>query len=96
MDCSLPGSSVHGIFQERILAWVAGPSSRDFPDPAIKPKSPASPALQADSYSRLLYPSPRDLPDPGNKPISSALQADSLSLNHLGNPMCFCKPPKLW
>ena len=23
MDCSLPGSSVHGIFQTRILAWVA-------------------------------------------------------------------------
>ena len=23
MDCSLPGSSVHGIFQERILEWVA-------------------------------------------------------------------------
>ena len=23
MDCSLPGSSVHGIFQRRILAWVA-------------------------------------------------------------------------
>ena len=22
-DCSLPGSSVHGISQERILAWVA-------------------------------------------------------------------------
>ena len=23
MDCSLPGSSVHGIFQTRILEWVA-------------------------------------------------------------------------
>ena len=23
MDCSLPGSSVHGIFQVRILEWVA-------------------------------------------------------------------------
>ena len=23
MDCSLPGSSVHGIFQARILKWVA-------------------------------------------------------------------------
>ena len=23
MDCSLPGSSVHGILQERILEWVA-------------------------------------------------------------------------
>ena len=27
-DCSLPGSSVHGIFQARILEWVTVPSSR--------------------------------------------------------------------
>ena len=26
MDCSLPGSSVHGILQARILEWVAIPS----------------------------------------------------------------------
>ena len=30
MDCSLPGSSVHGIFLERTLEWVPFPSSRDF------------------------------------------------------------------
>ena len=28
MDCSSPGSSVHGIFQARILEWVAIPFSR--------------------------------------------------------------------
>jgi len=28
MDCSLPGSSVLGILQARILEWVARPSSR--------------------------------------------------------------------
>ena len=28
MDCSLLGSSVHGILQARILRWVAMPSSR--------------------------------------------------------------------
>ena len=27
MDCSMPGSSVHGIFQESILEWVAISSS---------------------------------------------------------------------
>ena len=27
MDCSPPGSSVHGIFQARILEWIAMPSS---------------------------------------------------------------------
>ena len=28
LDCSLPGSSVHGISQARILEWVAISSSR--------------------------------------------------------------------
>ena len=28
MDCSLPGSSVHGIFQARVLEWVAISFSR--------------------------------------------------------------------
>ena len=28
VDCSSPGSSVHGIFQARILEWIAMPSSR--------------------------------------------------------------------
>ena len=28
MDCSLPVSSVHRIFQARILEWIAMPSSR--------------------------------------------------------------------
>ena len=46
MDCSLPGSSVHGISQARILEWVAILFSRDLPDPGIEP---GSPGLQADS-----------------------------------------------
>ena len=29
MDCTLPGSSIHGILQARILEWVAIPSSRE-------------------------------------------------------------------
>ena len=29
MDCGWPGSSVQGILQERILEWVAMPSSRE-------------------------------------------------------------------
>ena len=31
MDCSLPGSSVHGIFQARVLEWVAIAFSRTQP-----------------------------------------------------------------
>ena len=33
MDCSLPGSSVHGTFQARILEWVAISFSRGFSQP---------------------------------------------------------------
>ena len=45
IDCSLPGSSVHGILQAKILEWVAVPSSRGSSNPGIEPRSPA---LQAD------------------------------------------------
>ena len=41
MDCSLPGSSVHGILQAKVLEWVAISFSGDLPDPGIKPMSPA-------------------------------------------------------
>ena len=41
VDCSLPGSSVHGIPQARILQWVAVSFSGDLPDPGIEPASPA-------------------------------------------------------
>ena len=33
MDCSLPGSSIHGIFQARILEWIAIPFSRGSSQP---------------------------------------------------------------
>ena len=45
MDYSLPGFSVHGILQARILESTAMPSSRDLPDPGIEPVSLMSPAL---------------------------------------------------
>ena len=46
MDCSPPGSSVHGILQARILEWFLFPSLGELPDPGIEPRSPT---LQADS-----------------------------------------------
>ena len=45
MDCSPPGSSVHGILLARTLEWVPCPPPEDLPDPGIKPTSPSSPAL---------------------------------------------------
>jgi len=45
MDYSLPDSSVHEVFQARILEWVAIFFSTDLPDPGIKPLSRVSPVL---------------------------------------------------
>ena len=46
MDCSPPGSSVHGILQARILEWLASPFSRGSSWPKDQTQSPV---LQADS-----------------------------------------------
>ena len=62
--CSLPGSSVHGILQARILEWIATPG--DFPDPGIKP---GSPALQADSLPS----------EPQGKPVYGKMQESELT-----------------
>ena len=39
MDCSLPGSSVHGIFQARVLEWGAIAFSIAWPSHLQKPPS---------------------------------------------------------
>jgi len=46
MDCSPPGSSVHGTFPATILEWVPFSPPGYLHHPGIKLKSPA---LQADS-----------------------------------------------
>ena len=43
---SLPGPSIHGIFQQEYWSRLLFPSPGDLPDPGIKPSSPA---LQADA-----------------------------------------------
>ena len=51
MHCSTPGSSFYGIFQTRILEWVAISSPGDLSYPGIKFTSPASPALAGRSFT---------------------------------------------
>ena len=57
MDCSPPGSSVHGIPQARIPEWVAMPSSkgsawrRDLPNTGIEPLSLRSAALASEFFT---------------------------------------------
>ena len=51
MDCSLLGSSVHGIFQARVLEWIAISFSRRSSRPSIERESSAS---EADSLPFVL------------------------------------------
>ena len=50
VDCSLPGSSVHGMNSpgQEYWSWLPFPSQGDLPEPGIEL---GSPALQADSLS---------------------------------------------
>ena len=41
IDCSLPGSSVHGIFQARVQEWIAISFSRGSSNPGLEPGFPA-------------------------------------------------------
>ena len=65
VDCSPPGSSVHGILQARILEWVAISFSRGYlPDPGLEPRSPT---LQADALSSEPPGRPHTFQAPMNK-----------------------------
>jgi len=52
MNYSLSGCPVHGIFEARILEWVAITFPGDISNPGIEP---GSPALQADSLPSEQY-----------------------------------------
>ena len=64
MDCSPPGSSVHGILQARILDWLTFPPPGDLPNPGIEHVCPPlagrfftteSPGKPIGSSDELIY-----------------------------------------
>ena len=65
MGCSLPGSSVHGILQTRILEWAAISFSRDLSHPGTEPASLAAPAQHMDSLPLSHWRSPSHTPADG-------------------------------
>ena len=75
MDCSLPGSSVHGILQARILEWVAIYFSGDLPNPGIERRSPPlqANALPSEPPGQPIYAlmPPRCI-DPAQSPLPNA------------------------
>ena len=44
-DCSLPGSSVHGILSQEYWSGLSCPPPGHLPGPGIEPTSPVSSAL---------------------------------------------------
>ena len=69
VDCSPPGSSVHGISQARILEWITiSPSPGDLPNPRMEITPPA---WQVDSFT----PEPPGKPSPHLK-IQRRMQID--------------------
>ena len=81
MDCNLPGSSVYGILQARILKWVAIPFSGDHLNPRIEPRSPT---FQGDSLPS----------EPPGKPACPIRSDQSQSCRTLCDPMN-CSTPGL-
>ena len=76
VDCSLPGSSVHGIFQARILEWVAFPFQGIFLTQGSN--------LGLPHCRQMLY----HLSHEGNlKPILLCIHVQSLSCVRLCDPM---------
>ena len=95
MDCSLPGSSIHGIFQARVLEWGAIAFSESLSHVQVF-ATPWTVACQAPLSMGILparilewvpIPFSRDLLNPGIEPVSPALQADSLLSKPLGKPL---------
>ena len=67
MDCSPPGSSVHGVILARILEFPF-PLPWDLPDLGIEPTSPASPVLAGGFFTAE---------PPGKPPNHSCLSVKS-------------------
>ena len=96
------GNSIHGIFQARILEWVAisffmyhvrecvKSLSRVqlFATPwTVAHRTPLSIGFSRQEFwSGLPFPFPGDLPDPGIEPRCPALQADALTSEPPGKP----------
>ena len=91
MDCSLPGSSIHGIFQARVLEW--GAISCSVVSNSVSPSTIACQTPPCMEFSRQEhwngkpFPSAGDLPEPGINPESPALQVDSLPSEPPGKPL---------
>ena len=86
--CHLPRSSPWLWEARSCCCSVAQSCQTLFSTPwTVAYQAPLSMGFAKQEYwSELPFPSPGDLPNPGINPMSAASQADSLPLNHQGNP----------
>ena len=83
MDCSLPGSSVHGIFQAIVLEWGAI---------AFSEIGQLIPPNFGDNYLLQEPPAPFSVPPASPTPLLH--QLDSASLNMCGSDSVWLKSPQ--
>ena len=69
MDYIPPGSSVHGIFQARILSGLPFPAPGVLPNPGMEPSTLESPALKGGFFTA----------EPPGKPVLCIVVAQSVS-----------------
>ena len=77
MDCSPPGSSVHGISQKRILNGLPFPTQGVLSNPGMEPSILESPALEGEFFTA----------EPPGKPVVHIVVVQSLSPVWLCNLM---------
>ena len=100
VDCSPPGSSVHGILQARILEWVAVPASggsswpRDWICISCIGRQILYQLRHKENWSGLQFPSPGNLPDPGIESASPALAGRLFTTEPPGKPTLTKSYPK--
>ena len=86
MDCSLPGSLVRGIFQARVLEWVAIAPHKIPAQLCLFSASLSIAFSRQEIWSGVPFPSLGDLPDPGIKTESSALAGRFFTIEPPGQP----------
>ena len=105
MDCSLPGSSVHVIFQARIWSWLPFPTPRDLPNAGVEPVSLESPALAGRFFTTA--PPGKPLfsgPSPyiakwqvlKNEKLDEVWNATVLCFSNVIEKQCVCEPVRFW
>ena len=106
MDCSLPGSSLHGILRQEYSSGLPFPLPGDLPNPRIEPESPAlqentltsEPPGKPSAYLRLLiFLLVALIPAYASSSLAFFMMYSACKLNKQGdNIQPWCTPFPIW